>query len=564
MQEEYEEALQDEVNQTLNSSKTCSGNTRITRRITGVPSELFGGIGRNSSVKVSDSFNSQSRRQTMQHLSDENNSIFSSDSSDFGMIDGEITKNIINRLELSSPEITSKDASVMKSIENIEISKRSSTSDKTADISNNNNSTEDTSNGSTSLLDLKKLQSISEKNKESSKSKENKTVDMELTGNVGNMLKVTTARKLLPKVVEQPPKRKKGSSEQRLFTNSSTESSISELSTNVSEKLSINNESSSGETFSLRLSANTNSKTESSIEKIDNKNENNKKVSPPNRSSRRQSVRQKLFASQTTSSESCGSFPALKLSPETDRSIQKEINSIDFVTVRKEKRKILEQPETSPSKVNKPEKNSQNSATKRKRKLYNPDEELNGSNLREREDSTIINKKANITFKKPTIPLTPILLTTRAKTFLNEKKSKIDDKPKNKTTPPKSTQSKVVRNIKSTTKKPTATEKKDDAPKKRSSSFYFDNTPIKVTPRKLKTKASIVCTRLHKPDVEIFQQIVRKLGGFFIEDEVTKSTTHLVAGEAKRTINLLRALARGCWILKHEWVSWNFIVVCCI
>lgn len=66
---------------------------------------------------------------------------------------------------------------------------------------------------------------------------------------------------------------------------------------------------------------------------------------------------------------------------------------------------------------------------------------------------------------------------------------------------------------------------------------------------------SIVCTRLHREEVENFTQVVRKLGYFFVEDEVTHKTTHLVVGESKRTINLLRAIARGCWIVTKEWVS---------
>ncbi|CAG9772193.1 unnamed protein product [Ceutorhynchus assimilis] len=52
----------------------------------------------------------------------------------------------------------------------------------------------------------------------------------------------------------------------------------------------------------------------------------------------------------------------------------------------------------------------------------------------------------------------------------------------------------------------------------------------------------------------VFTQIVKKLGRFVVEDEVSEKTTHLVAGEAKRTLNMLRAIARGCWVLKHEWV----------
>lgn len=81
---------------------------------------------------------------------------------------------------------------------------------------------------------------------------------------------------------------------------------------------------------------------------------------------------------------------------------------------------------------------------------------------------------------------------------------------------------------------------------------------IKLTqkPKHFIKLCSIVCTRLHKGDVQVFQQIVKKLGGFIIEDDVTERTTHLVAGAASRTINMLRAIARGCWIVRQEWVNY--------
>jgi len=46
---------------------------------------------------------------------------------------------------------------------------------------------------------------------------------------------------------------------------------------------------------------------------------------------------------------------------------------------------------------------------------------------------------------------------------------------------------------------------------------------------------------------------VKKLGGF-MENKVTASTTHVVCGGPKRTINLLRGIARGCWLVTYEWV----------
>ncbi|KAL3284458.1 hypothetical protein HHI36_018619 [Cryptolaemus montrouzieri] len=94
--------------------------------------------------------------------------------------------------------------------------------------------------------------------------------------------------------------------------------------------------------------------------------------------------------------------------------------------------------------------------------------------------------------------------------------------------------------------------------KKRRSTLEFEPNSLRVpkikTMLKLDQKPTIVCTKMHKPDVQMFNQIVKKLGAFEVEDEVSSRTTHLVVGEVKRTINMLRALARGCWILKQEWL----------
>lgn len=49
--------------------------------------------------------------------------------------------------------------------------------------------------------------------------------------------------------------------------------------------------------------------------------------------------------------------------------------------------------------------------------------------------------------------------------------------------------------------------------------------------------------------------VVLALGGFRVEAEVTPGTTHLVVGGAVRTLNLLSAMARGCWVLSTDWVS---------
>lgn len=95
----------------------------------------------------------------------------------------------------------------------------------------------------------------------------------------------------------------------------------------------------------------------------------------------------------------------------------------------------------------------------------------------------------------------------------------------------------------------------------RRSSLEFDqkakNSNLVSTQKSVKKIRfpGITCTRMHKSNVQVFEQIVKKLGGFIVDDEVNNRTTHLVAGQCSRTINLLKALVRGCWILKQEWVN---------
>lgn len=49
-------------------------------------------------------------------------------------------------------------------------------------------------------------------------------------------------------------------------------------------------------------------------------------------------------------------------------------------------------------------------------------------------------------------------------------------------------------------------------------------------------------------------QVVKTLGGFSVVDRVCESTTHVVSGGQRRTLNILLGIARGCWILSFEWV----------
>ena len=51
--------------------------------------------------------------------------------------------------------------------------------------------------------------------------------------------------------------------------------------------------------------------------------------------------------------------------------------------------------------------------------------------------------------------------------------------------------------------------------------------------------------------------IVEKLETFEISKTVCGTTTHIVCGGPRRTVNILAGTIKGCWILSLEWVSDN-------
>ena len=45
------------------------------------------------------------------------------------------------------------------------------------------------------------------------------------------------------------------------------------------------------------------------------------------------------------------------------------------------------------------------------------------------------------------------------------------------------------------------------------------------------------------------KQLVKKLGSLTFSTSVGPNTSHVVTGEGKRTLNLLKGLLQGCWIV---------------
>ncbi|XP_071558882.1 uncharacterized protein Mcph1 isoform X2 [Temnothorax nylanderi] len=66
-------------------------------------------------------------------------------------------------------------------------------------------------------------------------------------------------------------------------------------------------------------------------------------------------------------------------------------------------------------------------------------------------------------------------------------------------------------------------------------------------------KIVIVTTGLSKGDKSLVKSIVKSLGAAEVELNVSRRTTHVVS-TGVRTVNLLRGIIRGCWLVPLEWV----------
>ncbi|XP_053966804.1 uncharacterized protein LOC128868574 [Anastrepha ludens] len=64
----------------------------------------------------------------------------------------------------------------------------------------------------------------------------------------------------------------------------------------------------------------------------------------------------------------------------------------------------------------------------------------------------------------------------------------------------------------------------------------------------------IVCTNMHREQVKVIREAIATLGGLQLNHCVNDDTTHVISYEPRRTLNLLRGLIRGLWILDYKWV----------
>eukprot|EP00079_Xenopus_tropicalis_P035454 XP_017949225.1 PREDICTED: microcephalin isoform X8 [Xenopus tropicalis] len=84
-----------------------------------------------------------------------------------------------------------------------------------------------------------------------------------------------------------------------------------------------------------------------------------------------------------------------------------------------------------------------------------------------------------------------------------------------------------------------------------------DNEELKKKEKTRKISGSFVMTSMCSERQNTVIQVVKTFGGFVFSDHVCETTTHVIAGSPRRTLNIILGIARGCWIISYDWVLWS-------
>ncbi|NXK78789.1 MCPH1 protein, partial [Amazona guildingii] len=84
-----------------------------------------------------------------------------------------------------------------------------------------------------------------------------------------------------------------------------------------------------------------------------------------------------------------------------------------------------------------------------------------------------------------------------------------------------------------------------------------NNGGVRKKGRLQKPTRTLVMTSMSSEKQNTVIQVVNKLGDFLFSDDVCETTSHVVTGSPRRTLNVMLGIARGCWIVSYEWVLWS-------
>ncbi|XP_055666329.1 microcephalin isoform X2 [Falco peregrinus] len=80
------------------------------------------------------------------------------------------------------------------------------------------------------------------------------------------------------------------------------------------------------------------------------------------------------------------------------------------------------------------------------------------------------------------------------------------------------------------------------------------NGGLRKTRRLQKPTRTLVMTSMSSGEQNTVIQVVNKLGNFLFSDDVCETTSQVVTGSPRRTLNVMLGIACGCWIVSYEWV----------
>ena len=85
-------------------------------------------------------------------------------------------------------------------------------------------------------------------------------------------------------------------------------------------------------------------------------------------------------------------------------------------------------------------------------------------------------------------------------------------------------------------------------------SFSQSQSSLNSSKGRSKLCGFVALTSCDKEDKDLVKDLTKRYGVLGFHDSISEKTTHVVCGANKRTINLVKGMVLGCWILSKDWV----------
>ncbi|KAK4002058.1 microcephalin [Daphnia magna] len=92
------------------------------------------------------------------------------------------------------------------------------------------------------------------------------------------------------------------------------------------------------------------------------------------------------------------------------------------------------------------------------------------------------------------------------------------------------------------------------SPRRDSLADFKRSIPKKRNDQRL-SSATLVCTSLHSEPIKIVEKAIEQMKRFKLIDTVDDTTTHVICGDSRRTLNVMRGVVRGAKIVTFNWIT---------